>query len=78
MVRIKNIKKTPDGISGDAYVEDCPTPVRIFNDSAGKTHADPLPEGYDWCDKHLRHAIGFLREARKTDDPPTEKTIMWY
>ena len=78
MVRIKNIKKTPDGISGDAYVEDCPAPVRIVIDSAGEAHADPLPEGYDYCTKHLGYAIGFLRKARKTDDPPAEKLIMWY
>ena len=47
MVTIKNIKKTPDGISGDAYVEDCPAPVRVFIDSAGEAHSDPLPEGYE-------------------------------
>jgi hypothetical protein len=78
MVKVKNITKTPDFISGEAYVEDCPTAIKISVDSEGGIRADPLPEGYDWCKKHLRYAIGVLRQARKMEDPPTERTIMWY
>ena len=47
MVRVKNILKTSNEVSGDAYVEDCPTPIMIFIDSAGEVHADQLPEGYE-------------------------------
>ena len=78
MVRVKNILKTSNEVSGDAYVEDCPTPIMIFIDSAGEVHADQLPEGYEHCTKHLQYAIGILQKARKMDDPPTEQTIMWY
>ena len=50
---------------------------RLMKESMRLTEIQ-LPEGYDYCTKHLGYAIGFLRKARKTDDPPTEKLIMWY
>lgn len=79
MVKLKNIKKNHDLISCDFFPEDAKTPGNIVYDAAkDEIVSCGYPEGYEWCDNHLSHAVDFLASVSKNDNLPEIKLIMWY
>ena len=37
-----------------------------------------LPDGYEWCRKHIEHAKEYLIRLGNSEEPiPKEKTLMW-
>lgn len=73
MVTLKNITKTENDISADYYIEGNPEKgfIRI-NILDGKV-MEHKSAGYGSL-----HAIHELERLATLDNPPTEKTVLWY
>ena len=79
MIKLKNIKMEADGISCVAFVEDCREPIKISVMADTKEmKASELPQGYEWCKKHLNYAKQVLSEMLESGITETSKTVMWY
>lgn len=79
MVKLKNIKKNHDLISCDFFPEDAQNPGHIeYNIANDEVINCDYPEGYEWCDSHLSHAVDYLSSVANDDKMPESKLIMWY
>ena len=78
MVKLKNIKKNDSVIECSIIPEDSVLEGRLSIDiQTGETVAFTLPEGYEWCLKHVEHAKQALIDLERAKELPKEKTIMW-
>lgn len=74
MTVLKNIQKTVDSISADYYPEGKgPKGFMKIQLSDGK-----IMEHKNVCSISAPHVLYELRRLAKIDDPPVEKTIIWY
>ena len=79
MIRLKNIRKENDKIMCDAFIEDSPNSVKLVLDiSSGEMNDYILPEGYEWCHKHIIHARNALISMIRNNNIAPEKLVMWY
>lgn len=80
MVALKNIKVNKDEfkVFFDAYVEDCCTPVPVvFNMDSMSMGYKKLPEGYEWCSRHMWMAKKAVEEMLEVGEFPKQKIVMW-
>ena len=79
MVKLKDINRTDEGISCNAYVEGCKIPVKLFLKSADADMvSDDLPDGYEYCTSHLGFVERYIRTLFDASELPEERLIMWY
>ena len=79
MIKLSNIVKSKSEISCLAEVEDCSSPFELIYDINDDTlNRYQLPNGYEWCESHVSHALSYLRSLKNKTDIPNEKIIMWY
>ena len=78
MVKLENIRKNNDVITCVAYLEDCRKPMELrYSSSTDDFDHFEFPEGYDWCEMHIRMIRSFFRTL-KGSDYTQERMIMWY
>ena len=78
MIRLKNIKKSNHIIESDILPENSKMCGHIVvNLKTNELEKFVLPEGYEWCRKHVNHAKDKLIELSKQEIIPEEKLIMW-
>lgn len=80
MIKLKNIVIEENVVKCDIFPEDSKKAGKIEFDLTNKKIINfILPTGYEWCKKHIQHAIDYLIEARKAKEKmPNEKLIMWH
>lgn len=84
MIRLKNLVIDEYGnIVADIYPEDAENPGKI-SISKNKMLDFSLPEQYEWCKRHIRHAEKYIVDnfdevVKKimNDEIKTELLIMW-
>jgi len=78
MVRLKNIAIKNGNVECDFSPEDCLKSGRLVVDIQTKEVVNcTLPDGYEWCLNHVRHAVDYLCNITP-DNMPNEKCIMWH
>lgn len=74
MTVLKNIRKTADSISADYYPEGKdPKGFMKIRLSDGE-----IMEHENVCSISAPHVLYELRRLAKRDNPPIEKTVLWY
>ena len=78
MVRLKNIRINGKTIECDIYPEDSSQAGHVVVYTDTKTlKSYTLPDGYEWCMKHVAHVKNKLTEFIGSDTLPAEKVVMW-
>lgn len=79
MIKLKNIVKTNEQITCDAFIENCTESLSLaFNVKNMEFKDYTLPKGYEWCGSHIHHAKRYLISLIEENKIPSERTIMWY
>lgn len=78
MVKLKNIKRIDNIGTCDIIPEDSKKSGQItVNLSSEELENFRLPEGYEWCEKHVYHAARNLINLLKDEKIPKEYLVMW-
>lgn len=79
MIKLKNLKKNDSLVECDIIPEDSDKAGHLVVDlKSNKTLKYDLPDGYEWCRSHVKHASDVLIRLSKEDSFPEEKLVMWY
>ncbi|MBQ4544519.1 MAG: hypothetical protein II996_03000 [Oscillospiraceae bacterium] len=79
MIRLKNIRINGNKASCEIFPEGSSESGYIIVDTLSQKVINySLPEGYEWCDNHISHACAELVKISKTQEPITDKLVMWY
>lgn len=78
MIKLKNIVKNENVIHCDIIPEDSVSCGSLLYDiDSDEIKSYSLPNGYEWCKKHIIHAKDALREMVSSNQLQKEKLIMW-
>lgn len=77
MVQLKNIEKKNNSIRCLVFPEDSKEPGTVNVDLSKESFEYALPDGYEWCESHVRHAVRALIDMAKSNSLVKEKLIMW-
>lgn len=78
MIKLKNIAKNDSVISCEIYPEGCIIPGTLSCDVNRRDIIEyHLPEGYEWCKKHVYHALETILSMVDKDELLKEKCVMW-
>lgn len=78
MVKLKNLEKNDIVGKCDIFPEDSLHAGYITVDlNTGELKDFSLPEGYEWCVKHVHHAAKRLIELLRKDTIPEEYLMHW-
>lgn len=79
MIRLKNIERKNNLVECNIIPEDSKAEGRLVVDLVKKDIASyTLPEGYEDCYGHVRHAVRAILQDAKEGSLPKERLVMWY
>lgn len=78
MIRLKNIELNSHFINCDIFPEDATEAGHITIDTKkGTIESYSLPKGYEWCKKHIYHALSGLTKMAQSGNIQRELSIAW-
>lgn len=77
MIQLKNIEKKYNTIQCLIIPEDGKEPGTVNVDLSKESFEYSLPDGYEWCESHVHHAVRALIDMTKSNSLVKEKFIMW-
>lgn len=78
MIQLKNIEKNNNTIQCLIIPEDSKETGTLNVDLSNDSFEYSLPNGYEWCESHVHHAVRALIDMAKSNSLVKEKLIMWY
>lgn len=79
MIRLKNIERRNDVVKCNIIPEDSKESGTLTVDLKKEDITSyTLPEGYEDCTVHVRHACTAIVEDAKAGKLPKERLVMWY
>lgn len=80
MIKLRNIKKNDQIIECDILPENSKEYGHLVVDlaSSNKLVSYSLPTGYEWCIKHVYHALYKLVSLSELSELPEDSMVVWY